>query len=116
MHADAPAEHKQRAVQHQRDVIDRTRQRDGGLLEQLLRRAIAGACTIEYLCCTQILWRFAIRSLAIFSPLRSDSFSPDYALQRSGLTAICREVWRTGHEHIADLARSPVCSAKRQAI
>ena len=110
------AEHKQRAVQHQRHVIDGVGKHARGLLQNGLRQRIASQRSVKYLRRDHIPRERGVVCGPEFLPFRPNAFAANHAFQSAGFIAFPRRVRRAGHQHITDFSSSPTCAVEQGVV
>ena len=79
MRADAAAQHNERTVQDQGDVVDGLREHGGRLSKDRLCLRIAIERMVEYLGGVQLSWQWCSFRAPSFLPLRSDALTANHA-------------------------------------
>ena len=111
MCADAAAQHKERTVQDQGDIVDSLREHRGRLSKNRLCLGIAIQRIVEYLGGVQLSWQRRSFGTPSLLPLRPDTLAANHALQRTRIVRLSDTLSYSRHQHVSDFASGPAASA-----
>lgn len=116
MHHNAAAEHHERTVEDNGQVIDCISKRAGTSIQRLFGENNTSVCTIEDFSCTGLTQQRGLALLPLELPLLPDAFSSDQAFDGSRFATFHRLLRRVRHKHITDFSSCPVLSTKELAV